>query len=171
MCVIRTSNNNSSDTCPSPLCVVSTSAENNNRHGCVWYGKLFFRVPAGWIYVTLPSLGLSMTTQGWMPAGSWTGWWWRTWTGPTCASILPATTGWVGRRLITCMSETCWAAWISWMSQNVGHAETNMQHKSDKKIPKGHNRIKAESIFFFFKTTSSLQLCLKTVLNTTSETV
>lgn len=90
------------------------------------------------------SPGSSTTTPGWTPAGSWTGWWWPTWTGPTCASVLPATTGWVGRRLTTCMSETCWAAWIPWMSQNVGHSGTNTQHKSDTKGHKGCKKIRAD---------------------------
>lgn len=75
--------------------------------------------------MTVDSPGSSTTTQEWTPAGSWTGWWWPTWTGPICVSISPATTGWVGRRLTTCLSGTCWAAWTPWTSQNVGHSRTN----------------------------------------------
>ena len=81
-------------------CLVFTTAEKdsnklkNNRHWCMWCGKLICDCLQGEFMSHYDSPGSSTTTRGWTPAGSWTEWWWPTWTGPICASISPATTGW-----------------------------------------------------------------------------
>lgn len=63
--------------------------------------------------------GLSMTTLAWVPAGSWTEWWWQMCSGLIWGFILPAITGWAKRREMAFMSETCWAAQTPWIYPNV----------------------------------------------------
>lgn len=62
---------------------------------------------------------LSMTTLVLTPAGSWTEWWWRTWSDLTWGSTLLATAGWVRWRGMAFISETCWVAWTPWKCLNV----------------------------------------------------
>lgn len=63
--------------------------------------------------------GLSMTTPVWTPAGSWTEWWWRMWSGLTWGSTLLVTTGSVRWRQTAFISENCWVAWTPWKCPNV----------------------------------------------------
>lgn len=77
--------------------------------------------------------GSSMTTRVWTPAGSWTGWRWRTWSGLTSGSTLPATAGWARWRETASSSETCWAPWnrrryrnVRVYAQNVAKIQTQL---------------------------------------------
>lgn len=92
----------------------------------------------GWHLLLVCAPESNTITQAWTPAGSWTAWRWRTWTGLTCASTLPATTGWAKMKATTCLWETCWAAQIPWTCQNVcvpfPCAQTNASSVLDRRF-------------------------------------
>lgn len=123
------------------------AAQRKGTSACVWEA-LFFDHPRDKNSCHAGSPGSSTTTRGWTPAGSWTGWWWPTWAGPTCASSSPATTGWVGRKGTTCTSETCWAAWIPWMSPNVGRSGTSVGNKLHTNAQRNCSKKKGEWLKF-----------------------
>lgn len=62
------------------------------------------------LWCTSCNAELSMITQAWVPAGSWTESLWLTWIGHTSASFTPATIGWAEKRQTDLLSDICWEA-------------------------------------------------------------
>ena len=97
------------------VCVETSCVSVRECEMCVWGDTC----TGGWHLLLVCAPESNMITRAWMPAGSWTAWRWRTWTGLTCASTSPATTGWARTRQTTCLWETCWALLTPWTCPNV----------------------------------------------------